>query len=119
MCSSDLRIIAVFQPHRYSRTRMLWDEFTRSFKLADYLILTDIYPASEKPLEGINASALSQSIRKNNPGKEVNFLAKEDIVSHLLEIIKPQDLIIILGAGDITKVCDELADRLKGQIQVV
>jgi UDP-N-acetylmuramate--alanine ligase len=112
------RVIVVFQPHRYTRTQLLMDEFTRSFNLADYLILTDIYPASEKPIAGVTARALCEKIQEANPHKEVRFLPQQDIVDHVLEIIKPGDLVIILGAGDIVKTSDELAERIKRQVQV-
>ena len=110
------RLIAVFQPHRYSRTKLLLDEFGKSFTLADYIIITDIYPASEKPLEGISGERLSDKIGKFNQGtQETHFLPKEKIVPHILKIIKPHDLIITLGAGDIVKTCDELVEMLKRQ----
>ena len=107
------RIIAIFQPHRYSRTRLLLDDFSRSFDAADYLVITDIYPASELPLEGVNSISLCDRIKERTPDKKVNFLPKEEIVEHILGIIKPGDLVITLGAGDIVKVCDELVERLK------
>ena len=110
------RLIAIFQPHRYSRTKLLLDEFGKSFTLADYIIITDIYPASEKPLEGISGERLSDKIGKFNQGtQETHFLPKEKIVPHILKIIKPHDLIITLGAGDIVKTCDELVEKLKRQ----
>jgi UDP-N-acetylmuramate--alanine ligase len=107
------RIIAIFQPHRYSRMKLLFDEFTRSFELADQLIITDIYPAGEVPIEGVTAMNLCAKIKEQNPHKQINFLPKEEIVRHILKIIKPLDLIITLGAGDITRISDELAKELK------
>lgn len=107
------RIIAIFQPHRYTRTKLLLDEFARAFGLADYLIITDIYSASEPPIEGINAKCLYDKIKKYTPDKEITLLAKENIVSHILEIIERHDLIITLGAGDISKISDELVENLK------
>lgn len=107
------RIIAVFQPHRYSRTKLLLDEFSASFDLADYIIITDIYAASEVPLEGITAGCIYDKIKERAPHKEIYFLPKEEIVIHLLGIIKPDDLVITLGAGDIVKISDELVEKLK------
>jgi UDP-N-acetylmuramate--alanine ligase len=107
------RIIAVFQPHRYTRTKLLLDEFSRAFDLADYIIITDIYPASEPPIEGIDAKCLFDKIKKYTPDKEITLLAKENIVSHILEIIERGDLIITLGAGDISKISDELVENLR------
>jgi len=108
------RVIAVFQPHRYSRTQLLWDDFAHSFDLVDYLVVTDIYPASEKPLLGISGEALCRKIKENKPGGETYFLAKEEITEHLLRIKQPGDLVIMLGAGDIVKTCDELVNKIKG-----
>lgn len=107
------RTIAVFQPHRYSRTKLLLAEFGKCFTLADELILTDIYPASEKPIPGISAMSVYESVKRNAPKKRVEFVAKEKITAHLLKIIRPGDLVIFLGAGDIVKICDELAEELK------
>jgi len=107
------RIIAVFQPHRYTRTKLLLDEFSRSFDLADYVIITDIYPAGELPIEGINGRRIQEKIKERSANKNILFLPKEEILEHILEIMKPGDLIITLGAGDIVKTCDELVGRIK------
>jgi UDP-N-acetylmuramate--alanine ligase len=109
------RVIAVFQPHRYTRTKLLLEEFGRSFDLADYIIITDIYSANEPPIEGIDARCVSDKIKEYSPHKQVNFLPKEEIAAHISKIIKPDDLVITLGAGDITKICDELVERLTRQ----
>lgn len=104
------RIIAVFQPHRYTRTKLLLEEFGRSFAHANIVIVTDIYPAGEKPIENISAISIVDSI-KNGGHPDVRYLPKERIVKYLLKITKPEDLIITLGAGDITKISDELAQN--------
>lgn len=109
------RVIAVFQPHRYTRTKLLLNEFGKCFESADYIIITDIYAASEPPLEGVTGRLLSDKIRETQAGKEVYFLPKEEIIRHLSKVIKPSDIIITLGAGDIVKTCDELAKTLKGK----
>ena len=109
------RVIAVFQPHRYTRTKLLLEEFGKSFDLADYIIITDIYSANEPPIEGIDARCVSDKIKEYSPHKQVNFLPKEEIAAHISKIIKPDDLVITLGAGDITKICDELVERLTRQ----
>jgi UDP-N-acetylmuramate--alanine ligase len=107
------RIIAVFQPHRYSRTKLLLDEFAQSFDCADYVILTDIYAASEPPIPGISGYGLYERLKKLSPDKPAVFLPKEKILEHILNIARPDDLIITLGAGDIVKISDELAASLK------
>jgi len=107
------RKIVVFQPHRYSRTQLLLEEFTKSFDLADYLIITDIYAAGEKPIDGVCAQSLLKKIQEYTKNKPVLYLPKEDILEHLLSIILKDDLVITLGAGDIVKVSDALAQKLK------
>ena len=106
------RIVAVFQPHRYSRTQALFKDFLAAFYDADVLILTDIYPAGEDRIEGVEAKALFEGIREYGH-KDVAFVGdKKEIVEHLLRIISPGDLVITLGAGDIWQVSDELVKRL-------
>jgi len=107
------RVIAIFQPHRYTRTKILLDEFSASFDSADYVIITDIYAASEIPLEGVNGRLLRDKIKERIPSKEVIFLPKEEITGQILKIAKPGDLVITLGAGDIVKISDELVERIK------
>ena len=107
------RSIVVFQPHRYTRTKLLLDEFAGSFLDADYLVITDIYPASEPPIEGISGQALAERIRVYSGRKDIVFIPREDITGHICRIISHGDLILTLGAGDITKVCDELVEKLK------
>ncbi|MCX5706724.1 MAG: UDP-N-acetylmuramate--L-alanine ligase [Candidatus Omnitrophica bacterium] len=107
------RIVAIFQPHRYTRTQLLLDEFSESFDNTDYLIITDIYAASEPAIEGIDSKLLCQKIKTRFKDKKVHYLAKEEIAKHILGIIKKGDLVITLGAGDITKINDELVAGLK------
>ena len=107
------RKIVIFQPHRYSRTQLLLDEFAKSFEQADYLIITDIYAASEQPIDGVNAKVLLEKIKERGFNKEVTYLPKDEIVQHIKKIISTGDLVITLGAGDILKVSDALAEELK------
>jgi UDP-N-acetylmuramate--alanine ligase len=109
------RIIALFQPHRFSRTQALLDEFGKSFDFADYIVITDIYPASELPIPGITGRCVYDKIKEYAREKEAYFLPKEEIIPHLINSMRPGDLIITLGAGDIVKVCDELVERIKRQ----
>ncbi len=105
------RIIAVFQPHRYTRTQALFQDFLSAFYDADVLILTDIYPAGEDRIEGVEAKALFEGIREYGH-KDVTYLPdKREIVEHLLRIQTPGDMVITLGAGDIYQVADELMKR--------
>lgn len=113
------RIVAIFQPHRYTRTKLLLKEFGRCFDLADYVIITDIYPASEPPLEGVNAELVCEEIKKYAPKKEVRFLCKKDLIPRILEIAEPNDLIVTLGAGDIVDTCNELSEEFKSITHVL
>ncbi len=106
------RVVAVFQPHRYSRTQTLFHDFLTAFYDADVLILTDIYPAGEDRIEGVEGRALFEGIREYGHKNVSFFSAKEEIVDHLLSVLRPGDLVITLGAGDIWQVADELAKRL-------
>ncbi len=106
------RIITVFQPHRYTRTKFLLNEFSTCFNLTDYLILTDIYAASEKPIEGVSTAILEDKIREVCPGN-LTYLKKEDIVDYLTNMVQPGDLVLTLGAGDITHISDEIVRRIE------
>ncbi len=106
------RIIAVFQPHRYTRTQTLFKEFLTAFYDADVLILTDIYPAGEDRIEGVESKALFEGLREYGHKDVTYFAEKGEIVDHLLRILSPGDLVITLGAGDIWQVSEELVKRL-------
>jgi UDP-N-acetylmuramate--alanine ligase len=107
------RTIAIFQPHRYTRTKLLLEEFSMSFDLADYIIITDIYPAGESPIDGISGRCIYDKIKERSRDKKISFLPKEEIVKQVSGILKTGDLIITLGAGDIVKTSDELVGMLK------
>ncbi len=107
------RRVVIFQPHRYSRTQLLFEDFAVSFAQADYLVITDIYAASEQPIVGVNAQKLLDKIKETDPGKEVLYLPKEKIIGHILSMLKDGDLILTLGAGDIVRISDALAQELK------
>jgi len=108
----ERRIIAVFQPHRYTRTQALFHDFLTAFYDADVLILTDIYPAGEDRIEGVEGKGLFEGIREYGHRNVHFFSGKEEIVDHLLRIVQPGDLVITLGAGDIWQVADDLVSRL-------
>jgi len=108
----DRRIIAVFQPHRYTRTKALFDEFTRSFYQSDLLVVLPIYPAGEEKIEGIDSDGLCEGIRTHGH-KEAVF--KEDFkeaVLHLKEILEREDILLTLGAGNVWKIGEEVLDIL-------
>lgn len=98
------RIVAVFQPHRYARVRDLADEFSRSFYQADVLIVTSIYGAGEEPIENITGENLARAIEAHGHPNVVYMPDTDEVIDHLMEITRPNDLIITLGAGDIVNV---------------
>lgn len=107
------RLIVIFQPHRYSRTKFLMEEFAACFDRADYLVLTDIYAASERPLEGISSEFLCRAIQEKFPFLNATYLLKEKIVEHIIKRVRPGDVVLTLGAGDIGKLSDELVQAVK------
>ena len=103
-CWPDNRLVVVFQPHRYSRTRALYDRFVICFNQADILIIAPIYPAGEEPLEGVNAEWLYHGIKEH--GHKDVYLGQdsENILSILSSVVKTGDRVITLGAGDIYRI---------------
>jgi UDP-N-acetylmuramate--alanine ligase len=98
------RIVAVFQPHRYSRTRALLDRFATCFEGASEVILLPIYPAGERPIEGVTSSALAEAIRVRG-GPRVHLAETFDEAACLVgKILKPTDLLVTIGAGDVYRV---------------
>jgi UDP-N-acetylmuramate--alanine ligase len=107
-------LTAVFQPHLFSRTRQLMAEFAASFRLADRVIITDIYPAREAPIPGVTGEALAAAIRTHEAGKEVRFVSpKEAIVPLLADVLRPGDVVLTFGAGDIRQVGQSLVAELQ------
>lgn len=109
----DKKILMIFQPHRYTRTAQLYDEFVDVLNRVDSLILLDIYSASEEPIKGITSSALAETIKKQGH-KNVLYVKNHD---DLLDIIKEKkdlfDVIVTQGAGSISKVCESIIRRWK------
>ncbi|MFQ5900021.1 MAG: UDP-N-acetylmuramate--L-alanine ligase [Thermodesulfobacteriota bacterium] len=109
------RILVVFQPHRYTRTRDLFKNFLSAFYDADRLILTDIYPAGEKEIEGIGAKALCAGIREHGHKDVVYIPEKEAVVDHILDIAVSKDMVLTMGAGDIGKTANAIVDGLNSR----
>jgi len=104
------RLVVVFQPHRYSRTRDFFPDFTQCFAEADLLYLTEIYPAGEESIVGISSRALSDAMA----GDQVRYHQdKNTLVPLLREELSPSDVVLTLGAGDITRIAHDLAKSLK------
>jgi UDP-N-acetylmuramate--alanine ligase len=102
------RSLVLFQPHRYSRTQHLWDDFSRAFNLADVLVLTDIYAASEQPLPGVTSEALAQAIREAGHKNVCYFRSMQESIEHLLAEARPGDAIFTIGAGNVSRASNEL-----------
>ncbi|OGL40900.1 MAG: UDP-N-acetylmuramate--L-alanine ligase [Candidatus Schekmanbacteria bacterium RIFCSPHIGHO2_02_FULL_38_11] len=98
------RIVALFQPHRYSRTQDLLEEFFKSFYDADLLILADIYAAGEKPIDGIDSDKLREGIMAHGHKNVSHIKERKDILKHLFKVTEKGDLLITLGAGDVYKI---------------
>jgi UDP-N-acetylmuramate--alanine ligase len=107
------KITVVFQPHRYSRTRDLYKDFLSAFYDADSLIMTDIYTAGEKEIDGINSKILCDGIRDSGHKDVVYIPERQAVVEHLLKTLQSRDMVITMGAGDIWKVGDDLIGELK------
>jgi len=108
----DRRIVVVFQPHRYSRTQALFDDFTRSFYESDLLVVLPIYAASETKIEGINGESLFAEIRAHGH-KDVVFMESfETAISHLKQTLRSGDILLTLGAGDVYKLGESLLKEL-------
>ncbi len=105
------RLVVYFQPHRYSRTQICWDEFLDSFADADKLLLTDIYPAGEKPIESISSEILLKAIEH----KEKLFIEKTVATSRIISLLKAGDVFLTLGAGDGWKIGQEILDLLNSE----
>ena len=106
----EKRIVAVFQPHRFTRTAELFDEFSLVLSTADIVVLTDVYSAGEASIEGINSAALCQSIRVRGKVNPVLIPDVHEIPSALPDILRDGDLVLMLGAGNIGQLAQQLRE---------
>jgi UDP-N-acetylmuramate--alanine ligase len=117
----DARVIIVFQPHRFTRTKHLRDEFLTAFNQADAVIVMDIYAAGEAPIPGVSAADLARGIRAHGHRHVAYFGAdRARIVDHLREMVRPGDIVLTQGAGDVSQLGPEIlkalqADTLEGR----
>jgi UDP-N-acetylmuramate--alanine ligase len=103
------RIVCVFQPHRYSRTETLWPTFGDSFSRADVVVIMDVYPAGEPPRLGISGALVADVIKDAHPDADVTYLpVRSDVLVALRERLREGDLCLILGAGDVGSLIDDL-----------
>ncbi len=112
--AGERRTVVVFQPHRFTRTQELMDEFALAFNNADVLYVLDIYAASETPIEGITAEVLTDNIRKYGH-KNATYIGDVDTAAaRVTKDLRAGDLVITLGAGSVTRLSDEILEELKG-----
>jgi UDP-N-acetylmuramate--alanine ligase len=107
------RIIAAFQPHRYTRTRDQFQEFSRSFYDADKVVMCDVFAAGEAPIEGISSEALVKAVGQNGHADVTHVARREDVAAFIADQVREGDLVITLGAGNIQLTCNELIDLLE------
>ena len=111
----DRRLVVVFQPHRYSRTRALMKEFGGALSGADEIVLTDIYAAGEPPIPGVTIEALADSIRASARGSVRVVPSVDDLPAVVAGLVRPGDLVITLGAGSIGTVGERILDTLRNR----
>jgi UDP-N-acetylmuramate--alanine ligase len=102
------RLLVLFQPHRYSRTQHLWEDFRRAFNLADILVLTDIYAASEAPIPGVTSEALAKAVGEAGHRNVFYLRSMQESIEFLLREAKPGDAILTIGAGNVSRASNEL-----------
>jgi len=113
---SHRRVIAVFQPHLFSRTRYLQREFGRALTLADEAIVTDVFAAREEPEPGVSGKLIVDAYLAARPGGPVWYLPHlGDVVGHLARSVRPGDLVLTIGAGDVFRAGERLLEELGGE----
>ena len=113
--SAGRRMVVLFQPHRYTRTQDLMDEFARSFNNADVLMVTDIYAASEDPIEGVSGESLVEAVTRFGHKDARHAGSVEEATRALLEEVRENDMVITLGAGNVYRAGEKLVELLKGR----
>jgi UDP-N-acetylmuramate--alanine ligase len=109
------RVVVVFQPHRYSRTLFLSQEFGRCFENCDKLFITDIYPASEQPIPGVTSRVILDHMPVANRRKVKMVKNIDDVKLHLLNFVEPGDVVFTMGAGNITRVGPEVLESMRAR----
>jgi len=109
------RLLVLFQPHRYTRTQHLWDEFCRAFNQADMLVLTDIYPASEAPIPGVTSEGLANAIRGAGHKSVYYCRSIQEATEYLLRQARSGDAILTIGAGSVSRASNDLITLLEAE----
>ncbi len=109
------RVICVFQPHLYSRTRDFYEEFGKAFLLSDVLVVTDVYPAREEPIQGVTGELIANAAKQYGH-KDVHYVpSKKDVPAMLMKLARHNDIVVTMGAGDIWKYGNEFLNMLQEQ----
>jgi UDP-N-acetylmuramate--alanine ligase len=111
----ERRLIAVFQPHRYTRVRNLFDGFLHCFQNADLVVMTDIFSAGEAPIEGISSAALYSKCREKL-GAKLSFFPRAHLEAGLAHLLRPHDVVLTLGAGDVTKIGEPILQLVQERL---
>lgn len=111
------RLVVLFQPHRYTRTRDLFEDFLTSFDLADHLFVMGVYPAGETPIRGVTGKKLAEKMAKVTNQKVEYLPHSETMVQKIVNELRPGDVFLSLGAGDVTKIGHEVAKELKKKLK--
>ncbi len=109
------RLIAIFQPHRYTRTQFLMDDFAQCFQVADHVYVLDIYPASEKPIQGITARRLVERMAEWGYHHAEYAPSEQGVINGILDDLRPGDLILTVGAGSVWKIGEALAVEIRNR----
>jgi UDP-N-acetylmuramate--alanine ligase len=117
-CWPEKRLIVIFQPHRFTRTKLLYDRFVICFNQADVLLLAPIYSAGERPLEGVDSAWLYRGIKEHGHKEVILCQDQDEILRVLMGMVKPGDVVLTLGAGDITHLGDHLLQKLEERDEV-
>lgn len=112
---SGRRVVAVFQPHLYSRTRDFAEDFARELAVADHVLLTEVYAAREEPMSGIDSGLIEGALRSRGYVFVDYLPQRERLIPHLTELCRPGDLVLVMGAGDIAGAAEDLLAALAGK----
>jgi len=112
-CWPERRLVVAFQPHRYTRTKALFDRFVISFNEADILVVCPIFSAGENAIDGVSAESLAQGIKEHGHKEVIFCKSQEDVILTLREVARPGDAVMTLGAGDVYRIGEKLLDELE------
>lgn len=107
----DRRLVLAFQPHRYSRTRDLFEDFVKVLSMADVLLLTEVYPAGEDPIVAADSKSLARAVRVQGKVEPIYVETVKDLIVAVVNIVKPDDLVLVMGAGAVASVAPAIAQK--------